>query len=221
MNNSFDFDDEILLSLRKLKYYDYLKSKDYALPYGFSDIEREFIESLIPIGYWQKYQNKVSAISQRKWRLKLRIDYMIQNYDSMFVTFTFDEKAINNSFDYLRKSITRLLKQMNCYYVGNVDYGGEYGRLHFHFIIASDDYEFIKNNYKFGIVFIEYITYRNSYKLTNYVDKLTNHATKGTTERYSVITSRGDYAFTDILENYRLLNQVSKKIDMKDNVDIF
>lgn len=221
MNNNIDFDDEILLSLRKLNYYNYAKSKGYALPYGFSNIEKEFIESLIPKDLWQKYVNKVGAIGQRKWRLKLRVDYMLNNYNCMFITFTLNNDSIKRTFKYLREKICRMLKQMNCYYVGNVDYGSDKGRLHFHFIVASDDWEFIKENYPFGIVYIENITRLNSYKLTNYIDKLTNHATKGTTERYSVITSRGDYAFTDILKNYRLLDQVSKKIDMKDNVDIF
>ena len=77
MNNNIDYDDELLYSLRKLRYYDYCITNKIVPPYFFGKFERDFIKDLVGEDNWQKYQNKCSSISQRKWRLKLRIDYII------------------------------------------------------------------------------------------------------------------------------------------------
>lgn len=218
---NIDFDEELLYSLRKLRYYDYCVSSGIVPLYFFGSFERQFIENLVGSENWIKYQNKCSAIGQTKWRLKLRIDYMVKNFDCMFVTFTLNEFGISLKMKTLKNKICALLKSLNCYYVGNVDYGKENERLHFHFVISSLAADFIKDNWaKYGFTYCE-IVYGNSYKLSNYVNKITNHGLKGTTQRYQLITSRGDYAFTDILKEHRLNDKIEKEVSMKENYDIW
>ena len=77
------------------------------------------------------------------------------------------------------------------------------------------DKEFIKDNYKLGFSDVRVITSKNAYRLSNYVDKLTLHAIKQETKnRYSIISSRGDFAFTDILNNHRLMNYKESDFDI-------
>lgn len=221
MKNKFEFDEELIYSVRKLKYYDYCINSGIVPFYFFGQFERDFIQDLIGVENWQKYINKCNAIGQTKWRLKLRIDFMIRNFDCMFITFTLNDFGISLTQKFLKEKICRILKPLGAYYVGNVDYGKENERLHFHFVVSSLDREYIESSWsKYGFSYFE-IVYGNSYKLSNYVDKITNHGLKGTTQRYQLITSRGDYAFTKILKEYRLNDSIEKKVSMKDNFDIW
>ena len=134
-NKHIDFDEELIYSLRKLRYYDYCVNSGIVPLYFFGSFERQFIENLVGSDNWIKYQNKCCAIGQTKWRLKLRIDYMVRNFDCMFVTFTLNDFGISLKMKTLKNKICALLKSLNCYYVGNVDYGKENERLHFHFVV--------------------------------------------------------------------------------------
>ena len=208
MNSSIVFDEELLRFMAKKQYFLFCKVKGYYCPYNISQRENDVFEMEFNGNYdtYKLYKNKASSIAVRKWRLKLRIDYMINNFKCMFVTLTINDDNINRKVRYLKDYCTQMLKSMNCFYVGNVDYGSENERLHFHFVVASDDKEFIKNNYKIGFSDVRVITSKNAYRLSNYVDKLTLHAIKQETKnRYSIISSRGDYSFTEILKNYRLM----------------
>ena len=206
--NDIEFDSELLRSLAKRQYFIFCQSNGFYCPYNMSARENAVIdlEFTNEPGLYKKYMNKASAIAMRKWRLKLRIDYMINNFKCMFVTFTINDDNIYKDVQVIRQYITkRVLNGLNCYFVGNVDYGSENERLHFHFVIASDDKEYIKSNYKWGFTDVRVITSKNAYRLSNYIDKLTLHAIKQETKnRYSIISSRGDFAFTDILKNYRV-----------------
>ena len=78
-------------------------------------------------------------IARRKSRLRSRIEYMLLHYDCAFITFTLNDEHINYDLKLLRTMICRLLKELNCFYVGNIDFGSEKERLHFHFIISRND----------------------------------------------------------------------------------
>ena len=216
MNNSIVFDEEILRFMAKQQYFIFCKENGYYCPYNISQREKDVFEMEFNGNYdtYKLYKNKAASIAVRKWRLKLRIDYMINNFKCSFVTLTISDDYIYKDIKYLKDYVTKFLKKMNCFYVGNVDYGSENERLHFHFVVASDNKEFIKNNYKLGFSDVRVITSKNAYRLSNYVDKLTLHSIKQETKnRYSIITSRGVFAFTEILKNYRLSE---KKILYKD-----
>lgn len=217
MNNTIVYDEEILRFMAKMKYYNFCKEMDYYCPYNISQREKDVFEMEFDGNQdtYRLYKNKASAIAVRKWRLKLRIDYMIKNFKCMFVTLTISDEYISRNISYLRQYVCKFLKKMNCFYVGNIDYGSINERMHFHFVVASDDIDFIKNNYKLGFSDIRIITSNNAYRLSNYLDKLTLHAIKQETKnRYQIISSRGDFAFTDILNNYRLMNYKESDFDI-------
>lgn len=202
----FDYDDLLHFQI-KLNFYRFCKENDYKCPYSISDNEIKLRLSGLSNDERKKLFNKAHSVTQRKYNLRLRINYLLKNVNCMFVTFTLDNEHVNNSLPTIRKYITRLLKSMNCYYVGNVDYGHTTERLHFHFVVGSDDKEFIKSHYKIGFCDIKMINNKNSYKLANYIDKIVNHGLKDSTKRRaSIITSRGDYSFTFVLEALKYSN---------------
>ena len=68
----------------------------------------------------------------RKSRIYKCINWMIENGKvCYFCTFTLNEDSINLSLKYLRGELTKRLDLLNTWFLGNVDYGELYGRMHF------------------------------------------------------------------------------------------
>ncbi len=135
-----------------------------------------------------------NARYKRIQRLRARIE-SIFNFGCehvYFLTFTFNEKELEKSRDFslLRKYVQRFLKKNFKNYVGNIDFGKENGRVHFHAVACADyldpqlwhfgnlDYELVLVNSKSNELMAKYIT------------KLVNHAIKNTTKRNSLIYCR-------------------------------
>lgn len=133
------------------------------------------------------------AYKSRRSRLRKRVRQLVSMNYSYFLTLTFTDEFINDSYNCQKKRVHRLLKTFTDSYIFNADYGDLNNRFHFHCIIGSDKpYEYIQDMWKYGFSYIEPV--RNTpNKLSNYVDKLTNHSIKSSTGRDKVIYSRFDW----------------------------
>ena len=208
------YDDEILKNISKLRYWEYCKLTYNKCPYDLSEAEIYILTykyNQLSDNDKKLYNRKVDNIRLRKYRLRKRIDFLLENYDCSFVTFTLNDNHINDDCHILRTMICRILKECNCYFIGNIDFGSTTERLHFHFIVGKQGIKkYLKERYSseqglnYGFIDYKKITNKNSYRLSNYIDKLVNHSLKSSTwelKKANIITSRGDYSFTKILEN--------------------
>lgn len=141
---------------------------------------------------WRECERIYNAMSQKRVRLKKRINKIICCNIPFFLTFTFTDNVLNSTTQKTRRTyVVRWLKYNCCNYVGNIDFGKKNGREHYHACVNSlnnIDY----TSWKYGSLNGRKIIIDNDCekKLTRYICKLTNHAIKNTTKRYALIYSR-------------------------------
>lgn len=169
MNNTF-FDN----SLYEMLYY----YKKYRFKYGNSS-------TFAKIDDLEKILNSRNC---KLYRCRKKIIYAskVRKY-SYFVTFTFDDDMLFTSDKFQRQYIYDTLKlfDSNCLYILNVDYGKTTHRKHFHCFVSSnfdnldsflkDWYQSFTKTESVNFTDIDYI------RVSKYIDKLCNHATKSTT----------------------------------------
>ena len=172
------------------------------------ELENQLINEISPFGLIQCEQLKNNSY-QRRTRLRKRLSNMIESDDpTYFITFTFDDEHIDKSNDKTKRiMVSRVLRENATDYVANVDYGGTYeyidnkgqqrtatGRIHFHAVSNSP---IDKEQWSYGFITCKEV--RKSTKqekklslgsLPAYLDKLTNHAIKKTTNNLRPIYSR-------------------------------
>lgn len=133
-----------------------------------------------------------NAYYKRLKRLKERVKHILTSGPSLFLTLTFNDDALERtSAEFRRIAVQRYLKQYNCLYVGNIDFGSKNHREHYHALIGCGrvDSESWK---KYGNIDFEKVRFRSecASKLSKYINKLSNHAIKETTRRSALIYSR-------------------------------
>lgn len=139
----------------------------------------------------------LESLKKRKQRLNKRLNLMLNTYDTnTFITCTFNDFCLNNTTSDERRLKVRLfLKCFGCY-VGNIDFGIENNREHYHAVVCGTVTTelrelYYKLFYGSNINFQKITTSKKSAeKLAKYVAKLTNHALKETTKRQSLLYSR-------------------------------
>lgn len=152
----------------------------------------------LPVYEQKDIRNKSHSLNEKKCMLRKRIEFMLTQFEPCyFVTLTLSDKYINNTLPYLRRCIRSYLKLFNCYFVGNVDYGSNTGRLHFHVVMSAKP---DKLKYKFGFIDIVQIKALNSERLASYIMKLVNHASKQSTKNM-LLYSQGKFSFKKALKN--------------------
>jgi len=116
------------------------------------------------------------------------------NGDCLFLTLTFNDNTLNQtSAETRRKYVRRYLKQFNCAYVANIDFGSENGREHYHAVINTSRIDLALWR-SYGNINVERVRNKsielNKTRLSKYISKLSNHAIKETTRRCCLIYSR-------------------------------
>lgn len=147
-------------------------------------------------------RNLDSSRYKRYKRVTDKVRDAVLSGTAYFVTLTFrDDVLATTTEETRRRLVTRYLGVISVSYIGNIDYGGEYGREHYHaivdplpFCLASwkngrreyvnvpDLREWIE---KYGFVTIEKIgsTEKDNKKVAKYTAKLSRHALKKSTEQ--------------------------------------
>lgn len=143
---------------------------------------------------WKECEKINHAYYQRVRRLKERIANMLENGKNLFLTLTFRPKVISKTKDKTRREyVTNYLKQFNCEYVANIDFGEEHETEHYHAVLNTD---FINPlTWKYGNLDVRRVRdctdkELDCIRLAKYVAKLTNHAIKETAKRNYMIYSR-------------------------------
>lgn len=126
-------------------------------------------------------------LSQRRKRQRIsnKIYQFVLSGNGRFVTLTFsDEVLASTTKETRRRYVARYLRTQSETYVANIDFGGKYGREHYHAIVDNNcDLKQWKD--KYGLINIKRIrnTKDDLNRVKNYVAKLTNHAIKNTTKQ--------------------------------------
>jgi len=134
----------------------------------------------------------------RVQRLRKKLRYRIENYNCLWLTLTFRDDVLDNTSKATRRAyIRRYLKSLNIPFgVANIDYGDKeknpdsLEREHYHAVIQSDRVE--PSTYPYGFCKIKAIsTHGRSVEcISEYINKLTNHAYKDSTGRERLIYLR-------------------------------
>lgn len=177
------------------QYYIVKEMNKYLCSYSMGNVDSiEFAERyeklsrLVDVELLKECQRMLKADSQKRKRLRDRIINLLSSGKCYFITLTFNDKTLNNTISHIRrKYVTRWLKSNSFDYVGNIDFGKENGREHYHAVIRSDIFPDSKS-WLYGFIDIQEINYLDSdSRLANYILKLTNHALKETTKRYALL----------------------------------
>lgn len=126
---------------------------------------------------------------RRRNLLRDRIELMLQCGTCYFITLTFNDDYINLKNSTMREYVKRLFNSLDVIYVANIDYGELHERVHYHAVVCSDEKPDL-SGWNCGFTNAKEITYGNSQRLGDYINKLTNHAIKHSTMNNYVIYSK-------------------------------
>lgn len=165
-------------------------------------------------------KNKESQANYiKKYRLFKRILSMLQNNNNcLFLTFTFNNKTLKNTNQETRKRyIKAYLNDMAKDYILNIDFGNENKREHYH-AIATPKHQIILYdiyNKKYGFVKGEPIGQLKRFTNINksiydIAERLTEHATKETTQNYKIIYSRPNRTIKESI----YLNEIKERLSI-------
>lgn len=130
---------------------------------------------------------------QRIKRLKGRISDLLQRGDCLFLTLTFNDSTLLNTTQKERRDLVlEYLKKANADFIGNIDFGKENKREHYHIVINTSeiDYTLWHPN---GAIRGEKVRLRGNTetKLARYIDKLALHSLKDTTYQNRLLYYKG------------------------------
>lgn len=189
---------EVQQKVSKAFYKDYLRHSGIEVKSSFRDIPIEqaleikdnWLSTIEGFNMWCEASKVNGANYKRVKRLKNRVSSLLEK-PCLFLTLTFrDEVLSNTNTDTRRQYVRRYLQQFGSY-VGNIDYGNEHDREHYHAILQYDgklDYHDWQN--KCGNIDFQKVKNPNSVAMSKYISKLTNHAIKETTKGCRIIYSR-------------------------------
>lgn len=127
-------------------------------------------------------------------RVRRKILEMMFYGSCSFLTLTFTDEVLANTTEHTRRRyVARFLKQISDDYVGNVDYGKINGREHYHAVVRGVNID-MSGWDKYGFSHAQNIGKSDgstqAAKMSKYIYKLSNHATKLTTNNKKIIYSR-------------------------------
>lgn len=209
--NNTIYDNIDLIDILGFKDTKIISSEQIADALGFSNNELK------------SYLQMDEARKKQCSRLYKHIDYLFnKNYDLIFATFTFNDNALKLSYDTRKQKVRRAINMCPVVvdYIGNIDYGKENEREHYHYIIAikkgydftfkkvkrKNKYQMIITNmpidYNFGFSTYELIgdTEKDRKKTTKYTAKLGLHALK---VKQSQIITKKDSEYHNYLNNLK------------------
>jgi CRISPR/Cas system-associated endoribonuclease Cas2 len=129
--------------------------------------------------------NTRKAHEKQITNIKKRVSRIIDEEHSYFITFTLHDKALKLSQRTHIKKITETLASRSVIdYLLNNDYGDKNNRLHYHAVACFNcqlDYTTFDKIYQYGAINIKKIHNKDNKSISEYIQKLKNHAIKKTT----------------------------------------
>lgn len=132
----------------------------------------------------------------KTYRVRTKILSIMMTGACSFLTLTFtDEVLANTTEETRRRYVSRFLKSKCTDYVANIDYGKLNGREHYHAVVNGIDIDMADWD-KYGFSHCVPVGRKDDHttasKISKYLYKLSNHATKETTQRKKIIYSRAN-----------------------------
>lgn len=174
---------QIAYKVKKLR-YKYKNSENTLTNRQNSDTLTRLIHSISVLYGYDDFTSVMRAINRRgekKKRVNRYLRDMAIWYDKLhFVTLTFDDDALQRLSERTRHRYAQTWLNENCRdYFANVDYGKKNGREHFHAVAVLNR---TRSEWKYGYISIKTakidIDANDRYKISSYLLKLGNHATK-------------------------------------------
>lgn len=156
------------------------------------------------------YKKRIQRLTDTiRFLLAFSQDETIEKRSSvMFVTLTFRDDVLESTTEETRRRyVARVLSDISPVYVANKDYGGRFGREHYHALIVSKEAsEALEKAWIYGFSKFEEIraNHQDVIKVGKYVSKLKNHAVKASTKNEKLIYSRNRPRIVQDGEDYRL-----------------
>lgn len=129
---------------------------------------------------------------QKQFRNNKKVAFLLSS-PCVFLTLTWNDKTLEETNETTRRRYVRqYLNSLGCYYLGNIDYGKETHREHYHAIVQLssvdlDEWSRLHDSYIFSKkVRCDKVSSNN---LTRYILKLSNHSVKTSTENKRVLTN--------------------------------
>lgn len=133
--------------------------------------------------------------SMQRYRLrKIVNEWLDHNYQIAFITLNVNDDFLSKKESVRRKYISKFLSDNCIDYFANVDYSPNTGREHYHACCVLNNNEFRStfkdqkgnqhyqfNNFQYGFNDIQFINNSDISKISDYVNKLVNHAIKSST----------------------------------------
>lgn len=178
--------NDLLLSGRYQKWK--MRRKDLNLT-GFSDVLDDFDELEDKC-----CEQLLNAYKMRLKRVYDEIEFIVMCGQGVFVTFTFNDEALNRTSSVTRRrQVSRFLKSVSSRYVANIDFGKKNNREHYHAIIPNEiPLEKLQAWYKvYGTIKAIKIKPSSDPKvIAKYILKLSLHSLKESTKNSRLIYSR-------------------------------
>lgn len=133
-----------------------------------------------------------STSRQRIKRLKQRVKALLEEGTCLFLTFTFSNETIDKTTIHERRClVSSFLDSLKCGYVGNIDYGKQNEREHYHAVVCCEKVDYTLWH-QYGAIKGEKVRLKGKCenKLARYIDKLSLHALKETTYRNRLLYSK-------------------------------
>lgn len=136
---------------------------------------------------YDKYKHKT-------FRVRRKILSMMVLGSCSFLTLTFTNDVLKNTSEETRRRyVSRFLKSISTDYVANIDWGDDTQREHYHAVVLGTELE-MSGWDKYGFSNCKTVAINdnttNSSRMSKYIYKLSNHATKKSTQRKKIIYSR-------------------------------
>lgn len=138
---------------------------------------------------WYKTNLLNHSRYKRKQRIKSKIEKLVLQGSSTFITLTFTDNVLDKTTEQTRrKYVSRYCKLNSDFYVGNIDYGDKTHREHYHAVLRVGNY----SSWNYGFMKTKQIRSKSKdlNKVSKYVAKLTNHAIKKSGELKRIIYSK-------------------------------
>ena len=136
--------------------------------------------------------NTRKAHEKRTTTLRHRVSRIIEQEHSYFITFTLNDKHLKLKERTHYKKITETLASGSVIdYILNNDYGSTTNRLHYHGVACFNclpNYSILQDIYQYGTLDFKKIIKKDIKSLSEYIQKLANHATKSST--YSMLRKK-------------------------------
>ena len=182
---------------------------------NFKDEEIDFCFQIYNSEYCRRRRTLDEII---RWCYALENGKYFEKSKVVFLTLTFTDEVLRATNKQTRRRYVSRFCKKNCFhYIGNIDFGKENDREHYH-AVALINAEIRLESWKYGFMYIQKINTQkiDIKKVSKYVLKLNNHSYKETTKLESLIYDKQPMKIIDILiaqdeERFRRF-----KVKMKD-----